>query len=143
MRLVKSLIIVYMIGVFVNALALGFFMHGVQPGNFYLFGNIIGIFTIVPFNTFFVYILHKFGIINIYTIGIGKIVTLCVCCLSIPPFLHFVGCTYFYDYVFIDLRSPNGTFTHKHAFWFNPIVLYLYNYFFVFIFLWIRHFRQV
>ena len=108
-----------MIGGGVNALALGFFTHGVQTGNFYLLGNIIGLFTIVPFNTLFVYIMHKCGIINMYIIGIGKIIILCVCCLSIPAFLHFVGCTYFYDYVFVDSLSPNGTFTHKHIFWFN------------------------
>ena len=79
----KKLINIYLIGCVLFSVSLLIYSDGYVMGSYFLFGYIISICTIILFNTFFFYLLHKLKLLDLQKISYNGILLLNVVSLKL------------------------------------------------------------
>lgn len=133
----KRLSFIYIIGSLLTAIALLINLNGDLLGNFFFLGVMFYLCTLVPFNTFFFYFMHKKGLNNIIKMPLSTIIIISSITLVLPFIIEKVGCVYFYEYLFVDsIESKGGS--HERSVLFEPLCIHLYCFMCVFIMIVLR-----
>lgn len=119
---------ILMISTFVDSATLYIFTNGWKSGNFFIFTVVVHVFTIIPINTIFIWLLNLVKLIKKDDMKNSFIWRICIVCLFSPPMLYFMGTTFFYEDILEEIKQVNGSFTHQSVEWFSPMVLYIYVY---------------
>ena len=130
----KRLLLIYIIGSILATIALFMSTNGALLGSYFFLGVIYSLCTLVIFNTFFFYLLHKMEFEDILKMSLLRVAAISFVTLVIPAIIEKLLCNYFYNYIFVDTTSTNYNI-HERVLWFEPLCIHFYVYFCIFILL--------
>lgn len=136
----KRLFLIYIIGSILITIALLIYLNGDFSGNYFYLSVIFYLCTLVPFNTFFFYLIHKKRLNNIIKMHLLTIIIISSITLVLPFIIEEVGFVYFYDYLFVDSVESKGI-SHERIFLFEPLCIHFYCYICAFIIIVLRKAR--
>lgn len=133
----KRLSFIYIIGSILTTIALLTNLNGDLLRNYLFLSVIFYLCTLVPFNTFFFYLIHKKGLSNIIEMPLTTIIIICSITLVLPFIIENVGYVYFYEYMFVDSIESKWC-SHERSLLFEPLCIHLYCFICVFILIVLR-----